>query len=80
MVSPAWLYKAAGPNAFEAFHGVLQSIWEEEMMPDDFHDALIVTFFKNKGSRAEYGNDRGVPLLSIAGKIFAKSSRTDSSL
>ena len=68
---PTEMHKAAGPNAPEAFHDVLQSIWEEEKMLDDFCDALIVSLFKNKGSRAECGNYRGVSLLSIAGKNFA---------
>ena len=72
MVSLAELYKAAGANAFEAFHDVLQSIWEEEKMPDDFRDALIVSLFKNKGSRAEFENYRRLSLLSIEGKIFAR--------
>ena len=40
-------------------------------MPD-FSDALIVSLFKNKGSRAECGNYRGVTLLSIASKSFAQ--------
>ena len=31
---PAEIYKAAGPNALEAFHDVLQSIWEEEEIQD----------------------------------------------
>ena len=37
---PAKIYKAAGPNALEAFHDVLLSVWKEEKMPDDFRDAL----------------------------------------
>ena len=45
---PAEIYKAAGHDAFGAFHGVLLTVWEEEMMPDDFCDALIVTLYKNK--------------------------------
>ena len=55
----------------EAFHNVLQNIWEEEKMPDDFRDAMTVSLFKNKGSRAECGNYRRASSLSIAGKIFA---------
>ena len=69
---PAEIYKAAGPNALEAFHDVLQSIWEEERMPDDFRDALIFSLYKNKGSKSGCGNYRGISLLSIAGKIFAR--------
>ena len=41
-------------------------------MPDDFRDALIVSLFKNKGSRPECGKYRGVSLLSIACKSFAR--------
>nr|KAG5705334.1 hypothetical protein BaRGS_011106 [Batillaria attramentaria] len=69
---PAEIYKVAGPNALEAFHDILLSIWEEEEMLDDFRDALIVSLYKNKGSKADCGNYRGISLLSIAGKIFAR--------
>ena len=40
-------------------------------MPADFRDATIVALFKNKGSRADCGNHRGISLLSTAGKIRA---------
>ena len=33
---PAEILKAAGSNVLEAFHYVLQSIWSEEDMPEDF--------------------------------------------
>ena len=41
-------------------------------MPEDFRDAQIV--YKNKGSKADCGNYRGISILSIslAGKIFAR--------
>ena len=41
-------------------------------MPDDFRDALIVALYKNKGSKSDCGNYRGISLLSVAGKIFAR--------
>ena len=69
---PAEIYKAAGPNSLEAFHDVLLSIWEEEKIPDDFRDALIVSLYKNKGSKSDCGNYRSISLFSIAGKIFAR--------
>ena len=41
-------------------------------MPEDFRDALIVALYKNKGSKADCGKYRGISLLSIVGKIFAR--------
>ena len=69
---PVELYKAAGANALVDFHDVLQSIWEEEKMSDDFRYTQIVSLFKYKGSRADCGNYRRVSLLSIADTIFAR--------
>ena len=70
---PAEIYKTAGPNALQAFHDVLLSIWEEEeKMQDDFRNALIVSLYKNKGSKSDCGNYCGLSLLSITGKIFAR--------
>ena len=40
-------------------------------MPADFCDTTIVTLYKNKGAKSDCGNYRGIPLLSIAGKILA---------
>ena len=48
---PAEIYKAAGPDALNAFHDILLDIWEKEVMPDDFRDALIVALYKNKGHK-----------------------------
>ena len=56
----------------EVFLDIIQSIWDQEKMPDDFRDALIVALYKNKGSKADCGNYCGISLLSIAGKIFAR--------
>ena len=68
----AEIYKAAGPRAMEVFLDIIQSIWDQEKMPDDFRDTLIVALYKNKGSKVDCGNYRGISLLSIAGKIFAR--------
>ena len=68
---PAELYKATGPEAIDVFHDILSHIWEQEKMPEDFWDALIVVLYKNKGSKANSRNYRGISLLFIAGKILA---------
>ena len=64
---PAEIYKAAGPGATEVFYDIIQRIWEQEKMPDDFRDALIVALYKNKGSKADCWNYGGISLLSTAG-------------
>ena len=68
----AEIYKAAGPRAMEVFLDIIQRIWDQEKMPKNLCDALIVALYKNKGSKADCGNYRGISLLSIAGKIFAR--------
>ena len=65
----AEIFKALSNEALQTFHGILISIWEMEEMPADFRDATIVALLKNKGSRADCGNHRGISLLSTAGKI-----------
>ena len=68
---PAEVYKAAGPRDMEVFLDIIQCIWDQEKMPEDFSDALIVTLYRNKGSKSDCGNYRGISLLSLVGKIFA---------
>ena len=68
---PTEICKAAGPRAMEVFLDIIQRIWDQKM-PEDFCDALIVALYKSKGSKADCGNYRGISLLSIAGKIFAR--------
>ncbi|PFX18122.1 LINE-1 retrotransposable element ORF2 protein [Stylophora pistillata] len=68
---PAEAYKAAGPALIEKLHVLFTRIWDEEVIPSDLQDALIVTIFK-KGDKANCENYRGISLLSIAGKIFAR--------
>ena len=41
-------------------------------MPQDMRDAKIVTLYKNKGERSDCNNYRGISLLSIVGKAFAR--------
>lgn len=56
---PAEIYKVAGLNTLEAFQDIKLQIGDEEEMLNNFHDALIVALYKNKGSKADCGNCRG---------------------
>ena len=53
-------------------HKLLTLCWEQGHIPQDLKDANIVTLYKNKGDRSDCNNYRGISLLSIVGKAFAR--------
>ena len=69
---PAEIFKSAGPVALEALHSLLTSIWDEENVPKEFRNTTFVSLFKNRSSKTDCGNYRGISLLSVAGKILAR--------
>ena len=68
---PAEVWKHGGDNLFSRLHQLITNAWEVGSVPQAWKDASIVTIYK-KGDRTDYGNYRGISLLSIAGKIFAR--------
>jgi hypothetical protein len=68
---PAEVWKYGGQNLLVKLHDLIIQIWKEGEVPQAWKDASIVTIFK-KGDRTECGNYRGISLLSIASKIFAR--------
>nr|VZI31795.1 unnamed protein product [Spirometra erinaceieuropaei] len=54
---------------------LFQEMWRQGEVPQDFKDATIVHLYKRKGNRQVCDNHRGISLLSIAGKIFARILR-----
>ena len=52
--------------------GLLHLCWREGSVPKDMLDAKIVKLYKNKGDCSDCNSYRGIPLLSIVGKVFAK--------
>ena len=53
-------------------HVVLCQCWQEGSVPQDTRDAKIITLYKNKGERSDCNNYRGISLLSVDGKVFAR--------
>ena len=68
---PAEVWKHGGANLFSRLHQLITNAWEVGSVPQAWKDASIVTIYK-KGDRTDCGNYRGISLLSIAGKIFAR--------
>ena len=46
--------------------------WEKGTQPQDLRDAVIVSLYRNKGTKSDCSNYRGINLLSIAGTILAR--------
>ncbi|XP_047486801.1 uncharacterized protein LOC125037644 [Penaeus chinensis] len=68
---PLELLTHGGPELKQHLLDLILRIWDTKTAPDDFRNANIVTNFK-KSDRENCGNYRGISLLSIASKIFAR--------
>lgn len=68
---PLELLTHGGPELRNRLMLLILKIWETKTLPNDFRNANIITIFK-KGDRENCNNYRGISLLSIASKIFAR--------
>nr|VZI39406.1 unnamed protein product [Spirometra erinaceieuropaei] len=69
---PVEVYKHGGPLLMDHLTALFQEMWRPGEVPQDFKDATIVHLYKRKGNRQVCDNHRGISLLNIAGKIFAR--------
>jgi len=69
---PSEIYKDGGGQLIDRLTGLFVKIWDQESVPQEFKDALIVHIFKRNGDRACCDDHRGISLLSITGKVLAR--------
>ena len=62
--------------ALHHLHVLLLLCWKEGTVPQDMRYANIVTLYKNKCDRSDCNNYRGISLLSVVGKVFARVALT----
>ena len=67
----AELLKLGGAETIRWLISLFNSIWNSESIPSDWLNHLIVPLHK-KGSQYECDNYRGIALLSIPSKVFAR--------
>ena len=67
----AELLKRGGPVIQREVHSLLQRVWQTEEIPDEWKTAVFISLHK-KGEKTECSNYRGLSLLSVGYKIFAK--------
>ena len=51
---------------------LLQNIFEQEKMPEEWRDSVIVPIFKDKGDIQDCGNYRGIKMISHTMKIWER--------
>ena len=68
----AEIYKAGGPRVLEILQMILNSAYREEVVPDDWQQGVTCPIYKNKGSRQECGQHRGITLLAHIEKIYER--------
>ena len=66
------LLQAGGNAVLVSLHAVLCSAWNTGFIPTDWKSGLVVHLWKGKGDRKDCNNYRGVTLLSVQGKVFAR--------
>ena len=69
---PAEAIKAAKGTLSDYLLDLLHQCWIEGQVPQEMRDSNIITLYKNKGDRSDCNNYRGISLLSIVGKCFAR--------
>ena len=67
--------KYGGEVVCERLHAVICSAWDTGVIPTDWKRGLVVPLWKGKGDILDCNNYRGVTLLSVPGKVFARIIR-----
>ena len=73
---PPEVLKCGKEILLQPLHDLLTLCWEQGQIPQELKDANIVTLYKNKGDKSDCNNYRGISLLSIVGKAFARVALT----
>ena len=71
-IPPEVIKAGKGSTLIGHLHSLLTLCWTEKKVPQDMRDAKIITLYKNKGDRSDCNNYRGISLLAITGKVFAR--------
>ena len=66
---PAEALKADIETAADILHNLFGKVWEEEKVPADWREGLVIKLPK-KGDLRDCSNYRGIMLLSVPGKVL----------
>ena len=66
------LIKSCKTAFLKPLYDLLCICWTEGGVPQSMRDTKITTLYKGKGDRSDCNNYRGISLLSIVGKVYAR--------
>ena len=69
---PTEIIQATGEYGIKWLHRIFNAAWAQQRTPKDWQQAIIIPLWKNKGSKRECTQYRGIALLSHVGKMYAK--------
>ena len=69
---PVEVWKILGEEGVDMLLDLLQKIFEQEKMPEEWRDSVIVPIFKEKGDIQDCGNYRGIKMISHTMKIWER--------
>ena len=69
---PVEVWKSLGEEGVDMLLDLLQKIFEQEKMPEEWRDSVIVLIFKEKGDIQDCGNYRGIKMISHTMKIWER--------
>jgi len=67
----AEILKAGGLCLAHQIHKLITKIWEQEITPKEWQDAIVIPIHK-KGDKTDCNNFRGISLLNVTYKILSK--------
>ena len=69
---PVELWKCLGEEGIDMLWDLMKGIYEQEKIPTEWRDSVIIPIYKEKGDIQDCGNYRGIKLMSHTMKIWER--------
>ena len=66
------IIKGGGDKVVDWIWRLCNMAFESGVVPEDWRSPVIVPLYKGKGERTECKKNRGISLLNVVGKIYAR--------
>ena len=73
---PVEAWKCLGEEGIDILWDLMQQIYAEEKVPNEWRDSVIVPIYKEKGDIQDCGNYRGIKLMSHSIKVWERIIET----